>query len=513
MLSTNELTPKAVKPTTSSELTGATEMAVASVDAELSENADADESTEEGESAPAKKVKVSLLDAEGELLPMAQLSATRAYRVAIIGRPNVGKSTLFNFLTRSRKAVVKDQPGVTRDILVGQADWWGGSFEVLDTGGLTKNSDTFSALIYQSVMAILKYVDHLVVVMDAKSGLLPEDKDVIRIAIESGKPFFVVLNKVDREAEAEILKSEFYEFGCDILHASFERRDHTDEIIEKILAAIPEKRAADESGIRIAVVGKPNAGKSSLFNAIVGEDRALVSEVAGTTVDAVEERYRYRDQELVMVDTAGLRKQAKRLGRGDGVEIISAYKSYEAIDRSDLVLLVMDGTHGPTEQDAKMASYAYEKAKSVIVVANKFDLLKDQVGEPKQWFRDRLDREFHFAPDVPVVFTSAARGEGVEGLLDMVLEVWKKINLKIPTRKLNDFFYDVIRQAPAPVYRTTNVKFYYLTQTEQKPPSFLAFANHPKGVTPAYRRFLVNRIQKEWNLEGIPIRIYMMKST
>jgi GTP-binding protein len=440
-------------------------------------------------------------------------TASRAYRVAIIGRPNVGKSTLFNFLTRSRKAVVKDQPGVTRDILVGEADWWGASFEVLDTGGLTKSADTFSALIYQQVMSILKYVDQLIVVMDAKVGLVPEDRDVIRIAKESGKPFFIVLNKVDREQEAEVLKSEFYEFGFDVLHASFERRDHTDEVVEKILAAIPEKRVADDKGVRVAIVGKPNAGKSSLFNAIVGEDRALVSDVAGTTVDAVEERYRYKDQELVMVDTAGLRKQAKRLGRGDGVEIISAYKSYEAIDRSDLVLLVMDATHGPTEQDAKMASYAYEKAKAVVVIANKFDLLRQAVAEPKRWFRERLEREFHFAPDVPVLFTSAARGEGIEDLLDGVLDVWRKINLKIPTRKLNDFFYEVIRQAPSPVYRTTNVKFYYLTQTEQKPPAFIAFANHPKGVTPAYRRFLINRIQKEWGLEGIPVRVFIMKST
>lgn len=437
----------------------------------------------------------------------------RMYRVAIIGRPNVGKSTLFNFLTRSRKAVVKDQPGVTRDILVGQADWWGQSFEVLDTGGLTTSQDTFSAMIYRQVMSILKYVDQLVVVMDAKSGLLPEDRDVIRIAKECGKPFFIVLNKVDREQNADLLKSEFFEFGFDVMHASFERRDHTAEIVENILAAMPKQGAIERTGLRVAIVGKPNAGKSSLFNAIVGEDRALVSEIAGTTVDAVEERYQYKGQELVMVDTAGLRKQAKRLSRGDGVEIISAYKSYEAIDRADLVLLVMDATLGPTEQDAKMASYVYEKAKALVVVANKFDLLRESVAEPKRWFRERLEFEFHFAPDVPVLFTSAERGEGIESLLDGVLEIWKKVNLKISTREVNDFFYDVIRQAPSPVYRTTNVKFYYLTQTEQTPPSFIAFANHPEGVTPAYRRFLINRIQKQWGLEGIPVRVFIMKST
>jgi GTPase len=443
--------------------------------------------------------------------PTAALS--RAFRVAIIGRPNVGKSTLFNFLTRSRKAVVKNQPGVTRDILVGQADWWGQSFEILDTGGLTSSNDEFSAMIYEQVMSILKYVDMLVVVMDAKSGRLPEDRDVIRIAKESGKPFFVVVNKVDRENEAEMLKAEFYEYSAEIMHASFEKRDHTAEIVEKILAHIPPGTTAEKTGMRIAIVGKPNAGKSSLFNSIVGENRVLVSEIAGTTIDAVEDSFTYKNQELILIDTAGLRKQAKRLSRGDDVEIISAFKSYEAIDRCDIVLLVLDAMLGPTEQDAKMAQYAYEKFKTVILVANKFDLLKKNHPEPKRWFRERIEREFHFAPDVPIVFTCAERGEGVENMLDEVLAIWQKLGLKIPTRKLNDFFYNVIRQAPSPVYRTVNVKFYYLTQTEQRPPSFIAFANHPEGVTPAYRRFLIKRIQAEWGLEGIPIRVFIMKSS
>jgi len=457
------------------------------------------------------------LPADGAPIVPVETDATpvlaRAFRVAIIGRPNVGKSTLFNILTRSRKAVVKNQPGVTRDILVGEADWWGQSFEVLDTGGLTSAGDVFSAMIYEQVLGILKYVDMLVVVMDAKTGALPEDRDVIRIAKESGKPFIIVVNKVDRENEAEMLKAEFYEYSLDIMHASFERRDHTAEIVEKILARIPKGSTAEKTGLRVAIVGKPNAGKSSLFNCIVGENRALVSEIAGTTVDAVEEQYIYKKQNFILVDTAGLRRQGKRLGRNDGVEIISAFKSYEAIDRAEIVLLVVDGLLGPTEQDAKMAQYAYEKHKTVLLVANKFDLLRSQIDEPKKWFRERIEREFHFAPDIPITFTSAERGEGIEDMLDEVLLLWNKLSLKIPTRKLNDFFYNVIRQAPSPVYRGTNVKFYYLTQTDQKPPSFIAFANHPEGVTPAYRRFLIKRIQAEWGLEGIPIRVFMMKSS
>lgn len=440
------------------------------------------------------------------------LQISRRFRVAIVGRPNVGKSSLFNFLTRTRDAVVKNQPGVTRDIITGTADWWGKSFEVLDTGGLTAAQDEFSPMILDQVKSVLQYVDLLIVMMDARTGLIPEDRDVIRLAKECEKPFFIVLNKVDREHDAELLKAEFYEFGMDVIHASVERRDHTDEVVEKIIEHIPDSLPLEADGLRIAIVGKPNVGKSSIFNAVLGEKRTLVSKTAGTTVDAIEEVFQYRDQNFVLVDTAGLRRQNKRLGRRDDVEIISSYKSFDAIDKADLVFLVMDATHGPTEQDAKMAEYIYGHGKALIVVANKYDALVELHNEPKKWFRERLEYEFHFVSDVPVVFTSAIRETGLRDMLDLALEVRDKMNFKIKTHELNDFFYNVVRQAPSPVYRTSNVKFYYLTQTEQKPPSFIAFANHPEGVTPSYRRFLINRIQKQWGLEGIPVRVYVMKS-
>ncbi|OFZ15985.1 MAG: ribosome biogenesis GTPase Der [Bdellovibrionales bacterium RBG_16_40_8] len=440
------------------------------------------------------------------------LQTKSSFRVAIIGRPNVGKSTLFNGLTRSRKAVVKNQPGVTRDIIVGRADWWGKTFEVLDTGGITAHNDQFSPLIYKQVLSILKYVDLLVVVMDARSGLLPEDRDIVRIAKESGRDFFIVVNKVDRDKDADLLKAEFYEFGMPVLHAAFERSERVDEIVEKISEYIPENLQAEVPAIRLAIVGKPNVGKSSLCNYLVGEKRVLVSEIAGTTVDAIEMSFSFKNNNFILVDTAGLRRSAKRWSRGDGVEILSSYKSFEAIDHADMVFLVMDATHGPTEQDAKMAEYIFEKGKALIVVANKMDLLKDQQDEPRKWFRERLSREFHFAPNLPMVFTSAESGEGLTNLLEEALSLWQKLHFKVSTRELNDFFYNVIRQAPSPVYRTTNVKFYYCTQTGQLPPSFIAFANHPEGVTPSYRRFLIKRIQHQWGLEGVPVRVFVMKS-
>lgn len=434
------------------------------------------------------------------------------FQVAIIGRPNVGKSSLFNFLTRSRRAVVKNQPGVTRDIQVGYADWWGKQFAVLDTGGLTAKQDDFSPLIFEQVVQSLGRVHLLVVMFDAKSGLLPEDRDIMRIVKESGKDFIIVLNKVDSEHTAAQLKAEFFEFSDKVIHCAIEPRNHTDEVVEAILASIPEDMPETTESLRISIVGKPNAGKSSICNRLLGQKRMLVSAVAGTTVDAIEESFTYRDQLLTIVDTAGLRRQNKRKKRNDGVEVLSSFKSFDAIDRSDLVFMVVDAVIGPTEQDAKLYDYILSRHKAVIMVANKYDLLKKERSKPKEWFTEKLGREFHFAPDIPFIFTSAETGEGFDTLLDRALEIWSKIETKITTSELNRFFYDVVRQTPSPVYRTTNVKFYYLTQTSQRPPSFIAFANHPEGVTTAYRRFLATRIKQNWGLEGVPVRVFVMKS-
>jgi GTPase len=438
--------------------------------------------------------------------------SVRRPRVAIVGRPNVGKSSLFNFLTRTRNAVVKNQPGVTRDIQVGLAEWWGKSFDILDTGGLTAKKDEFSPMIFAQVVQSLGKVDLLVVMFDAKSGLHPEDRDIMHIVRESGKKFIVVVNKVDSEKNADLQKADFYEFSDTVIHCAVEARARTDEVVEAILENVPFEVPTTEAGLRIAILGKPNAGKSSICNRLLGEYRMLVSEVAGTTVDAIEETFTFRGRPITIVDTAGLRKQAKRLKRADGVEILSSFKSFDAVDRADLVFLVVDAVLGPSEQDAKLYDYILSRHKAVLMVANKMDLLREERPQAKEWFRDRVEREFHFASDVPFVFTSSETGEGFTELLEKALLMHEKLQTDIPTSELNNFFYDVIRQTPSPVYGTQNVKFYYLTQTSQTPPSFIAFANQPDGVTPAYRRFLMSRIKANWGLEGIPVRVFVMKS-
>lgn len=235
----------------------------------------------------------------------------------------------------------------------------------------------------------------------------------------------------------------------------------------------------------------------------------LVSEVAGTTVDSVDSPFIYNDEKYILVDTAGLRRQSRR---EEDIEIISAFKSKESIRRADLVLLVIDGVEGPSEQDAKIMQQILEDHKGVIVVANKSDLAVNEVDKYKETFKAQMEKEFHFFTDVPVVFTSAKSGAGIDNLFKKIEEVRRKLNFKVSTSELNDFFFDTIRKAPAPVYGISNVKFYYLTQTNQVPPSFIAFANHPDGVNPSYRRFLIKNLKEKFDLHGIPIRIFCMKS-
>lgn len=432
-----------------------------------------------------------------------------APKVAIIGRPNVGKSTLFNIITGSRKAVVKDQMGVTRDIMIEPVDLWGKQFDLIDTGGITEAGDIFSKLIREAVTEFLDSVDFIVAVMDGRVGLVPEDRDIIRVCKQAGKPFLLVINKVDKVTDEEMAKADFYEFGVDIISASFEQRRGLSDILEWVTKQIPDRGPVVKEGMNIAIVGKPNVGKSSICNCILGSNRMIVSDVAGTTIDSVDSPFVYNGARYTLVDTAGLRKSARR---EEDLEIISAFKSHESIRRSDIVLLMVDGTEGPTDQDARIMQSILEDHKGVIVVANKSDLGGKEVPEYRKTFREQVARVFHFFVDVNVVFTSAKTGQGIDELFEMIEKVSTQMNIRIPTSELNDFFFETIRKAPAPVWGTTNVKFYYLTQTYQRPPAFIAFANHPDGVTGAYRRFLIKNIKERWDLHGMPIRIFCMKS-
>lgn len=430
-------------------------------------------------------------------------------RIAILGRPNVGKSTLFNLLIRRRTSVVKNQAGVTRDILIENTEWWGHSFDIIDTGGLTESKDAFSQLIRAHLVPLVKNFDALILVMDGRAGLIPEDRDLVRLAVESQKPFIIVVNKIDQMHKADLMTSEFFEFGRDIIPASFEKRDNIDKIVEWIIGQVVEEDNSVTEGLSLAILGKPNVGKSSLCNQLLGMERMLVSDIAGTTVDPVESAVIYNKKQYKIVDTAGLRRSSKR---EDGVEYIAAIKALESIGRAEIILLMVDACEGPSVQDCKIIEAALERHKAIILVANKSDLAQKEILAYRKKFREKTEQQIHFFTDIPLCFVSARTGAGLKDLFKLVNEVWEKLNISIPTSQLNKFFYEAIRGAPSPVYRTKNVKFYYLTQTQQRPPSFIAFANYPDGVKPSYRRFLSNKIKNNWNLDGIPIRIFIMKS-
>ncbi|MBL7543633.1 MAG: ribosome biogenesis GTPase Der [Bdellovibrionaceae bacterium] len=430
-------------------------------------------------------------------------------KVAIVGRPNVGKSTLFNILTGTRKSVVKDQPGVTRDIMIEPVEIWGKTFDLIDTGGVTEAADLFSKMIREQVIEFLDSVDMVIIVADGRAGFIPEDRDIVTIVKKTGKPFLLLVNKIDKIADEETAKADFYEFSENPISCAFEQRKGIAETLEWITSLIPEKLIEKDRGITFSIVGKPNVGKSSLSNAILGISRMLVSPIAGTTVDAVDSEFEYDGKIFTLIDTAGLRRSSKR---EDDVEIISAFKSQEAIRRSQMVLLVIDAVQGPTEQDAKILEMILEDHRGVIIVANKADLAKKESPHYKDKFMEQIQRHFHFFTDVDVVFTSASEGKGLGELLNQIQATVEKMNFRVSTADLNDFFFQAIRRAPAPRAGVNNVKFYYLTQTYQKPPAFIAFANYPDAVTPSYRRFLINQLKEHFKLYGVPIRIFCMRS-
>ncbi len=434
---------------------------------------------------------------------------TKTNRIAIIGRPNVGKSTLFNILTDSRKAVVKDVSGVTRDIQIEPGEWLGREFDVIDTGGLTEAEDVFSVKIKEQVLEMIDAVDVIVMVVDGRVGMCPEDREVCKIIQQSQKPFCVAVNKIDKVYEEDLLMTEFYEFSETVFPCSFEQRRGITEVLVWALSHFDQNKSTYREGLTIAIVGKPNVGKSSLSNQLLGENRMLVSDIAGTTVDSIDSEFVYNDKKYVLIDTAGIRKRGKM---SSDVELISTFKSQSSIKRADLVLLMVDGMLGPSDQDTKLVEFILKQHKPVILVSNKLDLCEEHIPEFRKTFRQNILQEFHFFTDIPVCFISAKTTSGVKKLFEMIEEMDEKLHKKISTSKLNDFFFDVIRKAPAPVYATRDVKFYYLTQTQQKPPSFIAFTNCPEGVNPSYRRFLAKNIKQEFGFEGVPIRIFAMKS-
>jgi GTP-binding protein len=431
--------------------------------------------------------------------------------VAIVGRPNVGKSTLFNRVTGTRKALVDDFPGVTRDRHYSDAVWNGVDFTLVDTGGFPgDDKDDFAHKIRSQIFQAIEDADVIILLLDGKSGISPFDEDVVRILRPLSQPVFFAVNKIDG-IEQEVRLYDFYNLGIEKLYPiSAEHRYGISDLLDDLTEVLP-KAVTEEAGdvVRLAVVGKPNVGKSSLINRILGEKRLLVSDTPGTTIDAIDSVCDINGKPYLLIDTAGIRRKARVSKKLEKFSIIKALRS---LDRCDVALIVIDAHQGITEQDISIAGYAFERGCGCILLLNKWDLVEKDRKTEKEYY-DRLRMEAKFISFAPIITISALTGQRVFRIFDIVEEVFKQYTLRVGTGQLNRIFDQAIVQNEPSLYRGRRLKFYYATQVSTRPPTFVCFVNYPDAVHFSYKRYLLNQIRDKAGLDKIPIRIIFRKRT
>ncbi len=431
--------------------------------------------------------------------------------VAIVGRPNVGKSTFFNRVTGTRDALVDDLPGVTRDRHYGDACWQDVDFTLVDTGGFPgDDEDDFAHKIRFQIIQAIDDADVIILMLDGKSGISPFDEDVVQILRSQKKPVFYAVNKIDG-AEHEVKLYDFYSLGIEKLYPiSAEHRYGISDFLDDLTDILP-KTLSEEPGdlIRLAVVGKPNVGKSSLINRILGENRLLVSDTPGTTRDSIDSVCRVDGKSYLLIDTAGIRRKAKVSKKLEKFSIIKALRS---LDRCDVALIVIDAHQGITEQDINIAGYAFERKCGCIFLLNKWDLVEKDTKTVKR-FQDRLRMEAKFLSFAPILTISALTGLRILKIFSMVEEVYRQYAFRIGTGQLNKIFEQAIQNNEPALFRGRRLKFYYATQVSTGPPSFVCFVNYPDAVHFSYRRYLINQIREKAGLDKTPIRIIFRKRT
>lgn len=431
--------------------------------------------------------------------------------VAIVGRPNVGKSTLFNRIVGRRDALVDNAAGVTRDRLYGDAVWDDRSFVLVDTGGfITGDDDPFAGHIRFQVEQAVAEADAVMLVLDGKYGLSPFDHELIQWLRTVSKPVLFTVNKIDNPAQEERL-FEFYALGLDTLYPlSAEHGYGVHDLLNDLMAALPAHQEEQTSnGIAIALVGRPNAGKSSLVNRIVGQQRAVVSEVPGTTRDAVDIVYQHRGRTYRLIDTAGIRRKSKVDLKLEKFSIIKALKSLE---RCDVALIVLDAEQGITDQDIKIAGYAHERACGTIFLVNKWDLAPRDTVTPRQFEQQLLDAA-KFLHHAPVLTVSALTGLRLDKILPFVNKVYDQYTTRVGTGRLNRIISDAVYRNEPSLHKGRRLKFYYSTQIAQGPPTFVSFVNYPDAVHFSYQRYLVNQIRIHTGLELTPLRLFFRLRT
>lgn len=432
------------------------------------------------------------------------------FTVAITGRPNVGKSTLFNRLLEQRKAIVDDVSGVTRDRQYGIADWNGKTFNVIDTGGFVPESeDIFEQEIKKQVLIAVEEANAIIFMTDTATGITALDESMADLLRRSVKPVFLVVNKVDN-SDRLLEAAEFYSMGFDnIFFISAMSGSGTGEVLDAIADLIPKTDDEEETSAlpKFAIIGQPNVGKSSLLNALVGSERTIVSEIAGTTRDSIHTHYNLFNKEFILIDTAGIRRKTKV---HEDLEFYSVIRAIKAMDEADVCLLLLDAEKGITAQDLNIFSLAVKKGKGIVVVVNKWDLVDKETNTSRDYTVKLKER---FAPftDLPIIFISAKEKTRIFKVIETALEVFENRSRKIPTSKLNDIMLKAVESFHAPVVRGHAIRIKFVSQLPTPVPSFAFFSNYPDDIKQPYRNYLENQMRKSFPLEGVPIRIYFRK--
>jgi GTP-binding protein len=430
--------------------------------------------------------------------------------IAIVGRPNVGKSTLFNRIARGKKAIVWNEPGVTRDRNYADVEWDENTFTLIDTGGFEPVSkDRIFIQMREQCELAIEEANAILFVMDGKEGLIPSDKEIADILRQQKKPVFYIVNKIDGPKDEEKV-FEFYGLGVEPIHSiSAEHRYGVDGLMDEVIKVLPgsTEEKWDRDAAKVAVVGRPNVGKSSLINRLLGYKRVIVDEAPGTTRDAIDTLFERDGKRYVLIDTAGIRRKSRISLRLEKYSIVEALRT---IDRSDVALLLLDSREGVTDQDARIGGFIHEKGKGCILVVNKWDLVEKDSQTMGQYERE-VREDLKYLSYAPILFISALTGQRIKKVLDVIDHVAEQTKKRIPTSPLNKYFGDWIEKFPPGLYKNRRVKLNYITQVSTAPPTFVIYTNFPGGIHFSYERYLLNQMRETFGFEGVPIRLYFKK--
>ncbi|HHY21700.1 MAG TPA: ribosome biogenesis GTPase Der [Bacilli bacterium] len=429
--------------------------------------------------------------------------------VAIVGRPNVGKSTIFNRIAGERISIVEDEPGVTRDRIYSSGEWLNKEFNLIDTGGIDIGDEPFLVQIREQAEIAINEADVIIFVVNGREGITAADEEVAKILFRSKKPIVLAVNKLDNP-ELNVQLYEFYSLGIgEPIAVSGSHGIGLGDLLDEVTKhfTTDEVDEYEDDTIRISLIGRPNVGKSSLVNAILGEERVIVSNIPGTTRDAIDTSFTRDGNDYVIIDTAGMRKRGKVY---ESTEKYSVLRALKAIERSDVVLVVINAEEGIIEQDKRIAGYAHEAGRAVIFVVNKWDVIeKDE--KTMEEFKQKIREQFLFLSYAPILFTSAKTKQRLQQILPMVQQVAESHNQRVPTNVLNDLIMDAVAMNPTPTDKGRRLKINYITQVGVKPPTFVVFVNDPELMHFSYERFLENRIRDAFEFTGTPIRIFARK--